>query len=37
MSMRIAMPAFIYALALLNVKDEKRPLHRKQLKQQNIQ
>ena len=32
MSMRIAMPAFIYALALLNVTHEKRPLHRKQLK-----
>ncbi|RBP27176.1 O-antigen ligase-like membrane protein [Oceanihabitans sediminis] len=30
--MRIAMPAFIYALALLNVTHEKRPLHRKQLK-----
>ncbi|WP_256867477.1 O-antigen ligase family protein [Winogradskyella forsetii] len=30
--MRIAMPAFIYALALLNVKNEKRPIHRKQLK-----
>ncbi|GGW60390.1 O-antigen ligase-like membrane protein [Winogradskyella epiphytica] len=29
--MRIAMPAFIYALALLNVTNEKRPLHRKQL------
>ena len=35
-SMRIAAPAFIYALALLNVTNEKRPLHRKQLKQQNI-
>lgn len=34
--MRIAMPAFIYALALLNVKNEKRPLHRKQLKKQNL-
>ncbi|MCX7549077.1 O-antigen ligase family protein [Xanthomarina sp. F1114] len=32
MSMRLAMPAFIYALALLNVTHEKRPLHRKQLK-----
>ncbi len=31
-SMRIAAPAFIYALALLNVTHEKRPLHRKQLK-----
>ncbi len=29
MSMRIAMPAFIYALALLYVTDEKYPLHRK--------
>jgi len=36
MSMRIAMPAFIYALALLNVKHEKRPIHRKQLKDQNV-
>lgn len=32
-SMRIAAPAFIYALALLNVTNEKNPLHRKQLKQ----
>lgn len=31
-SMRIAAPAFIYALALLNVTNEKRPLHREQLK-----
>jgi len=31
-SMRIAMPAFIYALALLNVTHETAPLHRKQLK-----
>lgn len=31
-SMRIAAPAFIYGLALLNVTHEKRPLHRKQLK-----
>ncbi|MDO6597703.1 O-antigen ligase family protein [Oceanihabitans sp. 2_MG-2023] len=31
-SMRIAAPAFIYALALLNVTYEKNPLHRKQLK-----
>ncbi|WP_040278180.1 O-antigen ligase family protein [Psychroserpens damuponensis] len=30
--MRIAMPAFIYALALLNVRNEKNPIHRKQLK-----
>jgi len=30
--MRIAMPAFIYALALLNVTHEKRPIHRKPLK-----
>jgi len=32
MSMRIAMPAFIYALALLNVTHEKPPLYRKPLK-----
>ncbi len=32
MSMRIAMPAFIYALALLNVTYDTAPLHRKQLK-----
>ena len=32
MSMRIAMPAFIYALALLNVTNEKRPIHRKQIR-----
>ncbi|WP_040251181.1 O-antigen ligase family protein [Psychroserpens mesophilus] len=32
-SMRIAAPAFIYALALLNVTNEKSPIHRKQLKQ----
>ncbi|MCX7549384.1 O-antigen ligase family protein [Xanthomarina sp. F2636L] len=32
MSMRIAMPAFIYGLALLNVTHEKPPLHRKPLK-----
>ena len=32
MSMRLAMPAFIYGLALLNVTHEKRPVHRKQLK-----
>ncbi|EGV44407.2 O-antigen ligase domain-containing protein [Bizionia argentinensis JUB59] len=32
-AMRIAAPAFIYALALLNVTHDKRPLHRKQLKQ----
>src|SRR5690606_25054158 len=31
-SMRIAAPAFIYGLALLNVTHEKRPLHRKPLK-----
>ncbi|MGB3608565.1 MAG: O-antigen ligase family protein [Psychroserpens sp.] len=30
MSMRIAMPAFIYALALLNVTHEKNPIRRKQ-------
>ena len=32
-SMRLAMPAFIYALALLNVTNEKRPVHRKRLVQ----
>ena len=31
-SMRIAAPSFIYALALLNVTHEKRPIHRKQIK-----
>ncbi|MGJ8593527.1 MAG: O-antigen ligase family protein [Aquaticitalea sp.] len=31
-SMRIAAPAFIYGLALLNVTHEKSPIHRKQLK-----
>jgi Ca2+/Na+ antiporter len=30
-SMRIAAPAFIYALALLNITYEKRPIHRKRL------
>lgn len=30
--MRIAAPSFLYALALLNVVHEKRPVHRKQLK-----
>lgn len=30
--MRIAAPSFIYALALLNVKYEKHPVHRKQIK-----
>ncbi|MFK7782426.1 O-antigen ligase family protein [Psychroserpens sp.] len=30
-SMRIAAPSFIYALALINVTYEKRPIHRKQL------
>jgi hypothetical protein len=34
--MRIAMPAFIYALALLNVKNEKNPVRRKQLKEQQV-
>ena len=34
-SMRIAAPAFIYGLALLNVTHEKRPVHRKQLKTSN--
>src|SRR5690606_15084608 len=29
--MRIAAPSFIYALALLNVTHEKRPVHRKQI------
>jgi O-antigen ligase len=33
-SMRIAAPAFIYGLALLNVTNEKRPIHRKQLNKQ---
>lgn len=33
MSMRLAMPAFIYALALLRVTHDKRPVHRKQLTQ----
>jgi multisubunit Na+/H+ antiporter MnhB subunit len=32
MSMRLAMPAFIYALALLNVTYEKHTIHRKQIK-----
>ncbi|WP_231632435.1 O-antigen ligase [Mangrovimonas sp. TPBH4] len=32
--MRIAAPSFIYALSLLNVRYEKRPVYRKQLKQQ---
>ncbi|MGY0392936.1 O-antigen ligase family protein [Bizionia sp. KMM 8389] len=36
MSMRIAMPAFIYGLALLNVTHDKRPIHRKQLKQAGV-
>nr|WP_321223027.1 O-antigen ligase family protein [uncultured Psychroserpens sp.] len=35
-SMRIAAPAFIYALALLNVVNEKHPIHRKQLKEQQV-
>ncbi|MEY8848364.1 O-antigen ligase family protein [Psychroserpens sp. XS_ASV72] len=35
-SMRLAAPAFIYSLALLNVVNEKRSLHRKQLNQENI-
>ena len=35
-SMRIAAPAFVYALALLNVTYDKTPVHRKQLKNQNI-
>ncbi|PWI31716.1 hypothetical protein DI383_02315 [Flavobacteriaceae bacterium LYZ1037] len=30
--MRIAAPSFIYALALLNITHEKRPVHRKQIK-----
>lgn len=30
-AMRIAAPGFIYALALLNVRNEKRPVHRKRL------
>jgi hypothetical protein len=32
-SMRIAAPAFMYALALLNLTHDKRPIHRKQLKE----
>ncbi|MFD2550408.1 O-antigen ligase family protein [Bizionia sediminis] len=35
MSMRTAMPAFIYGLALLHLTHDKRPLHRKQLKNTN--
>jgi hypothetical protein len=35
-SMRIAAPAFIYALALLNVVNEKNPIHRKQLKEPQV-
>ena len=34
-SMRIAAPAFIYGLALLNITHEKPPIHRKQLKADN--
>ena len=30
-AMRIAAPGFIYGLALLNIKNEKRPIHRKRL------
>jgi hypothetical protein len=30
-AMRLAGPAFFYALALINIKNEKRPLHRKRL------
>jgi hypothetical protein len=33
-SMRIAAPAFVYALALLNVTHDKNPLHRKQIRKQ---
>ncbi|MDB9961585.1 O-antigen ligase family protein [Oceanihabitans sp.] len=33
-SMRIAAPAFVYALALLNVTHDKNPVRRKQIKQQ---
>jgi len=35
-SMRIAAPAFVYALALLNVTYDKTPVHRKQLKKQDV-
>lgn len=35
-SMRLAAPAFVYALALLNVTHEKNPVHRKQLKEQEV-
>ncbi|WP_298894535.1 O-antigen ligase family protein [uncultured Psychroserpens sp.] len=31
--MRIAAPSFMYALALLNITNEKNPIHRKQIKQ----
>lgn len=33
-SMRVAAPAFVYALALLNVTNDKNSIHRKQLKKQ---
>jgi hypothetical protein len=33
-AMRVAAPAFIYGLALLNIQNEKRPLHRKRLIQE---
>lgn len=36
MSMRIAMPAFIYALALLQVTNDKHSIHRKQIKPQTV-
>ncbi|WP_235989338.1 O-antigen ligase family protein [Psychroserpens algicola] len=35
-SMRIAAPAFIYSLTLLNVVNEKNLIHRKQLKEQEV-
>jgi len=35
-SMRIAAPAFIYALSLLKITNGKPPLHRKQLEAQNV-
>ncbi|WP_452226401.1 O-antigen ligase family protein [Lacinutrix cladophorae] len=35
-SMRLATPSFIYALALLNVTYDKNPIHRKQLKKQEV-
>ncbi len=36
-SMRIAAPAFIYGLSLLNIHHDKNPLHRKQIKPRELQ